>query len=118
MLVAEFEWDENNEREVSRHVWRPVAAWPSTQAEREQARSMKDSEIEQLQDPENWEQDGELLAPRLVASAVVAVRFPQSELDAIRRMAAGAGVSTAELIRRAATAALLGVPDGPHVIAR
>jgi hypothetical protein len=58
-------------------------------------------------DPE-WEGTGEVREPVLNATAVQSVRFPVSDLKAIREAARRAGVTTSEFIREAAVAAARG----------
>jgi hypothetical protein len=63
-----------------------------------------DAELEDLQNPEQWEDEGETRPGVKSPRAVVSVSFPRDELDCVSAEAQRKGMKLSEFIREAALA--------------
>lgn len=62
-------------------------------------RTMDEDELQELQDPANWDyESAELCPPAADAGAIIAVRFTADEFGRVVRHAAEAGVSLASFV--------------------
>ena len=75
---------------------------------------MRDDELQELQDPATWEDDGDVRPPVKASRAVVSVAFGREDFERVTEEARRRGMKTSEFIRTAALERL----EGPRVTTR
>jgi len=67
---------------------------------------MSDKELQELQDPESWDDESQVLPSAKPRRAVVSVPFPREDFERVVEHAQNEGMKTSEFIRQAVLAHL------------